>query len=141
MADRRADVERAADLAKVEREDVKESAAAEAAERVVPPAPPHAEERVEELAENQEVAEEQVEADESPLTHVLTLDPEFQPAGASEPLDSVRVAFPGSHEVSEADEYGYIELSEGAEVAVSAAVARNAEGVAAVNVAVAEDAS
>jgi hypothetical protein len=129
---RSSDLERAADVPTVEREQYEESAAAKAAETVDPPAPEATPQRLEDAAANNAAAQEE----DAPLTHVLTLDENFPfPDG---PVSEVRVAFPGSAQVEGADEHGRITLSPGAEVRVTAEVANNAEG-GAVKVAPIED--
>lgn len=134
----RSDSQRAADVPKVERDQYEESVAAEAAEDVQPPAPEGAEKRAKELEEQAEAAEAQVDED-APKTHVLKLDEDFRPAGADDgPVENVRVAFPGSHQVEGADEHGFVELSKGSDVPVTAAVANAASGIAAVKVEVAD---
>lgn len=89
MAEKRvtSDDQRAADVAKVEREQYQESAAAEAADHVTPPAPAKAEERAEDLAEQRADQEDQ----EPDVTVRLVDDFEF-PEDAD---DTVRVSGTG----------------------------------------------
>lgn len=116
----RADAERTADVAKVNRETVEPRVDVET---VRPPAPVDQEEavaRADALQETDAAApEEAVEP-----RFVLSLNDDADLADG----DSLAVAFPGSAELDEADEDGRIVLSRGSAVEISAAAARNADG-------------